>query len=88
MQTKIIQIGNSRGIRIPKTVLEQVGIEKDMDVDMQVDGERIVISPLRHPRQGWAEAFRKMHEKDDDRLLDSETEITSSSWDNEEWEWE
>jgi len=88
MQTKIVQIGNSRGIRIPKTVLEQAGIQKDTDLDLKVEGDKIVIRPFRRPRQGWVEAFKKMHEKGDDRLLDSEIELSSSSWDQDNWEWE
>lgn len=86
MKTNIIQIGNSRGIRIPKVVLAQTKIEDE--VELVVQFEQIIIRPARRPREGWAKAFRAMAERGDDQLLDEENLSNQSRWDEEEWEWE
>ena len=78
MITKIIKIGNSRGIRIPKAILEQTGL----DGKVQLEVENGQTDP---PRIGWKKSFQIMHEKNDDKLLDKD-QITSS-WDENEWEW-
>jgi len=82
MKTRIVQIGNSRGIRIPKLLLESVGLGSE--VDLTAERGALVIRPARSPREGWAEAFRQMALNGDDALLD---EPTLSRWDEEEWEW-
>ncbi len=86
MKMKIIKIGNSRGIRLPKAILHQIGINDE--VDLEVDRDRIILKPIRRRRSGWREAFRKMAEKSDDRLLDGEETIFQNSWDEDEWIWE
>ncbi|HXH09053.1 MAG TPA: AbrB/MazE/SpoVT family DNA-binding domain-containing protein, partial [Alphaproteobacteria bacterium] len=70
MKTRIIKIGNSQGIRIPKVLLEQSGL--DEEVELEVHDARIVIRPADRPRQGWEEAFRSMAEAEDDQLLDED----------------
>lgn len=68
MKISVVPIGNSKGIRLPKTVLEECKI--DDEVELNVEGETIVIKPVKHkPRKNWDKAFRKMHEQDDDQLL-------------------
>ena len=84
MKTRIVRIGNSQGIRIPKPLLEQSGLAGE--VDLEVEQGRIVIQALGSPRRGWEEAFRAMAERGDDALLDRET-VSGSSWDEQEWEW-
>lgn len=86
MKTKIIKIGNSRGIRLPKVILLQIGINDE--VDLEVDRDRIILKPIRRRRSGWREAFQKMAVKSDDLLLDGEETIFQSSWDEDEWTWE
>ncbi len=82
IRSKVVKIGNSRGIRIPRTVLEQAGLEDE--VEMVVEGDKLIIqSPHKH-RQGWDAQFAAMAEQNDDRLLD---EYTSTHWDDEEWTW-
>lgn len=83
-KTRIIKIGNSQGIRIPKVLLDQTEIEED--VELEVQGHNLVVRPARGPRHGWDEKFAKMAELNDDQLLDSEL-ISTSSWDTDEWEW-
>jgi antitoxin MazE len=82
IHSKIVKIGNSRGIRIPKTILEQAGLTDE--VEMTVDGDRLIINSPIHSRQDWFIQFMRMAQFGDDRLLD---EPTSMQWDEDEWEW-
>ena len=84
MRAKLVGIGNSRGIRIPKTLLEQ-GQFKD-EVEMELTDGCLIIRPAVCARSGWDEAFRQMHEHGDDALLDEESP-TGTEWDVTEWEW-
>ena len=59
-----IKIGNSKGIRLPLAVLKQCGI--DSKVELEIQDNCIIIKPIKNPRQGWAEAFERMHQNDDD----------------------
>ena len=84
VRTRIIKIGNSQGIRIPKPLLEQAGLRQE--VELEVQDSRILIRPVESPRQNWEDKFRVMAEHGDDRLLYEDlTGLTR--WDEEEWEW-
>ncbi len=85
MITRIVKIGNSQGIRIPKILIEQSGLKEE--VDLEVENNQIVIRPIRKIREGWDHAFQLMAEKGDDQLLDKDAGINQSSWDSQEWEW-
>lgn len=68
MQIKIRKMGNSRGVIIPKPVLQQTGLGDE--VELRVEGESIILTrPTRNPREGWAEASQKVAEAQDDGLL-------------------
>ncbi|HSV85256.1 MAG TPA: hypothetical protein VLH85_01685 [Levilinea sp.] len=82
IRSKVIRIGNSRGIRIPRTILEQAGLQDE--VEMKVEGSRLIIHAARRPRGDWAARFAEMAQHGDDQLLD---EIAPTQWDDEEWEW-
>jgi len=82
VRAKIVPIGNSRGIRIPKVWLEQLGVADE--VQMAIQDERLVITRPRHPREAWAAAFRAMAAAGDDRLLE---ETVTTRWEGEAWEW-
>jgi antitoxin MazE len=82
IKTRIIKIGNSQGIRIPKILLEQSGI--DGEVEIQVEGDRLTIRRTAQIRSGWDEAFATMAELQDDRLLDK---MLATDWEQNEWEW-
>ncbi len=84
MRVRVVKIGNSRGIRIPKPILEQTGIMED--VELEVEKNRIIIRAISDPRADWDFAFKSMAEKDDDVLI-HRTENVSHSWDEEEWQW-
>ena len=68
MKTRLIRIGNSRGVRLPKTIIAQAGLTEEVELDVR-DGV-VVIGRTARPRSGWADAAGKMHAADDDRLLD------------------
>lgn len=85
MRTKVVRIGNSKGIRIPKTLLDEVGLEGE--VEISVAGNALVVSPISRVREGWSNAFAAMAARADDELLDRVAEPVSS-WDAEEWRWE
>lgn len=85
MKTKVIRIGNSKGIRIPQQILAQSGLESE--VEIEVKNKRIILKHTSKAREDWGLAFQRMSENKDDILLDKEYLENSSSWDNEEWEW-
>lgn len=81
MRSKIVRIGNSQGVRLPKLMIEQAGLAKE--VDLRVEAGQIVIAAPRKARAGWAEAAQRAHQAGDDRL-----EATGSTrFDQTEWEW-
>jgi antitoxin MazE len=82
MKAHIVRIGNSRGIRLPKTLLQESQLEDE--VELQAEPGRILISKTAKPRTGWAEAAQRMRERDEDRLLD---QPTSTRFDKKEWTW-
>ena len=55
MKVAIVAIGNSRGVRLPKTVLDQLGF--GAEAELSVEDGRVTLTPLTAPRRGWAEAF-------------------------------
>lgn len=86
VRTRIVRIGNSQGIRIPKLLLEQVHLTEDEEVELEVRSEQIVIRPTYEARHGWETAFQAMAAHQDDELLDEEVGSTTD-WDEEAWEW-
>jgi antitoxin MazE len=67
MEVSVVQIGNSRGIRLSKTLIDKYKI-KDK-VELFLEKERIVIKAKSEPRKNWGRAFKAMHDNGDDRLL-------------------
>ena len=84
MKARIVRIGNSQGIRIPKPLIAQTGLKGEVDISVREN--HLVISPAERPRANWAEAFRSMARLGDDVLLDSEL-VSGTRWDEEGWEW-
>jgi len=78
MRLSVISIGNSRGIRIPKAVLDKYQIKDSVEIEMHEDA--LLLKPVRKPREGWEESFRQMHENGDDKLLIPDV------FDDENWE--
>ncbi len=83
-KTRIVKIGNSHGVRIPKLFLEQTQLGDEVELELQ--SNQIVIRPARRSRQGWDAAFQAMAEAGDDQLLDGDA-VPATAWDEEEWTW-
>ncbi len=83
MRTEVVRIGNSRGIRIPKPIIEQCGFGEQ--VDLRVENHRLIVSPQRAPRQGWEETFRAAGPAAEDELLLEG--VGASEFDRKEWKW-
>ena len=83
MKTKIVKIGNSQGVRIPKPLIEQTGLTDEVEISIQ--GDTLVISVAHKPREGWGVSFQAMADDGADDLLDEA--LQTSVWDEEEWEW-
>ena len=83
MKTNIVRIGNSKGIRLPKSVLEQCRLTDA--VELVVDGNTLVVRPANVPRSGWSEAFQNMAKQGDDVPLDKNAPAVE--WDRKEWKW-
>jgi len=81
-KTRIVRIGNSRGIRVPKILLDQAQLPDE--VELHAEPGRLVVQGTRRPRTGWADAARAMSKERHDHLLD---EPTATHFDREEWEW-
>ena len=82
MKVNIVSIGNSKGIRIPKSILDQCNFNKE--ADLKVEHNKLVIKPVKKKiREGWDNAFKLMHErKEDVLLLDDSLDIEMKNW---EW---
>ena len=81
---RIIRIGNSHGIRIPKPTVEQAGL-KGRELELKVVEEGVLVRPVRSPRKGWKEAFEEMHAAGQDSV--SLKDLGPNRFDAQEWEW-
>ena len=82
MKAHIVRIGNSKGIRLPKMLLQEAQLEDE--VELQAEPGRILICKTSQPRTGWAEAARRMRSRVEDCLLDPPT---ATRFDKEDWKW-
>lgn len=82
LKSSIVRIGNSQGVRIPRALLEQTGLQGEVRLEAARDA--IIIRRETNPREGWDEAFKQMHARGHDQLLDRET---ATAWDETGWEW-
>ena len=80
MEVSVIKIGNSRGIRFSKTLIERYNIRDT--VDLILDKGQIIIKPLSKPRKGWEKAFMEMNANGDDKLIINDIFIDENL---EEW---
>ena len=82
MKARLVQIGNSRGIRLPKPMIEEAKLTDEVDIHVREGAVIITSSP--NPRSGWAESARQLHDRTDDALLD---DTTATAFDETEWKW-
>lgn len=81
MLVSVVPIGNSKGIRLPKAIIEQLNVSDTLD--LEVNNQQIILTPIRSKtREGWIESFQQMNQDKDDTLL------IDDSIQNEAFEWE
>jgi len=71
VKTYLVRIGNSRGVRSPKLLIEKAGLAEE--VELRVQEGAIIIARTAPPRSGWAEAARHARQRQQDRLLEAPT---------------
>jgi antitoxin MazE len=81
-KTRIVQIGNSRGFRVPKVLLDQADLPDE--VEIRAEPGRLVVSAATRPRAGWAARAKSMRQRGDDALLD---EAIPTRFDTSDWQW-
>ncbi len=79
IKTNLVKIGNSQGIRIPKTIIRQCGLKGRVSLEV-VDGE-LIIRSADEPRKNWQECF-EAENKDETKVAEF-----ANQWDETEWEW-
>jgi antitoxin MazE len=84
VKTRIIKIGNSQGVRIPKLLLDQTNLGEEVELELQQN--QIVIRSAHQTRANWEDQFAAMAEHGDDELLDGDV-VLATTWDEDEWEW-
>ncbi|PKL39239.1 MAG: AbrB/MazE/SpoVT family DNA-binding domain-containing protein [Spirochaetae bacterium HGW-Spirochaetae-1] len=83
MIIKIVPIGNSKGIRIPNYILQQLQVDKQIELVFDETKSEIILKPIKEIRQGWSEAFKKMNSNSDDSLIiDDSIDLNDNDW---EW---
>ncbi|MBW7864970.1 MAG: AbrB/MazE/SpoVT family DNA-binding domain-containing protein [Candidatus Hydrogenedentes bacterium] len=82
LTTRFVRVGNSRGLRIPKAVIEQLGFGSEVEIAVLEDS--LVIRPAGRRRSGWEQKFLEMAAHGDDSLLDGHT---ATEWEKDDWEW-
>lgn len=82
IKTRVVRIGNSQGIRLPKRLLEESALPEEVEV--HAEPGRLIVSAARGPRAGWAEAAQAMRERNEDMQLD---EPVATHFDEHEWRW-
>ncbi len=82
LKTRLVRIGNSRGIRVPKLLLDTARLPEE--IELRAEPGRLVVSAARRPRAGWDSKARSMHERGDDAPLDP---LTSTDFEATDWRW-
>ena len=82
-RARIIRIGNSRGIRVPKAMLDQAKLPEE--VELCAEPGQLLVRPVRRPREGWGDAAKTMRERNDDGLLGPSVK---NRFDEQEWQWQ
>jgi len=78
VRTRLVRVGNSRGVRLPKAVIEQARLGDELE--LAVEDGAVVIRPAGDARRGWAEAALACHEAGDDQLGDWDSTTADGIW--------
>jgi antitoxin MazE len=81
MKTRLIRIGNSRGLRLPKPLIEEAGFKDEVEITLR-DGA-LVVTSAEHPRAGWGAAVKLLLERREDYVIEN----PPTRFVEEEWEW-
>ena len=81
-KSRIVRVGNSRGIRVPKVLLDEADLPDE--VEIQAEPGRLIVRAARGPRAGWTDAAKAMRARSEDVLLDP---LVSTRFDEKEWKW-
>ena len=84
MKTRIVKIGNSQGVRIPKPLIEETGLKGEVEINAR--NGSLIIRSAKKPREGWDAAFKTMAEQGDDAPPGPDATLPTQ-WDVDEWEW-
>jgi antitoxin MazE len=84
MTTKLILIGNSKGVRIPKAMIQQFGLDNG-DIVLQAEEDGLLIKPVKKPRAGWNEQFSKAVKNN--KKMKEEVPYIQNNFDETEWTW-
>lgn len=84
MKTRIVNLGSSSGIRVPKRFVDKTGLSGE--VEISAENGSLVIRSAKKPRAGWSDALQEMARRGDDALLADV--VSLSRWDEDEWEWQ
>jgi len=79
MKAKVIKIGNSKGVRLPKSTLELCNLTDEVDIEVGQNGE-LILRPAKKVRQNWEESFSNLAQKEP-------LDFVKNDFDEEEWEW-
>lgn len=85
MYSSVVRIGNSRGIRLPKAIIEQCGFQDS--VQLEVKDGALIVRPSQALRAGWEVAFAKFAANGADEVLDASEVAKTTEWESAEWEW-
>ena len=83
MKVNLISIGNSKGIRIPASIIRECAFGDELE--MRIENGTLVLAPAKTMRQGWDEAFKQMADRGDDEALISDA--IENDFDDEQWLW-
>jgi len=83
MKVNLVPIGNSKGVRIPASVIKECGLGDELE--LRVENGVIVLAPVQGVRAGWAEAFERMAAAGDDVPMIPDT--LGNEFDAEDWTW-
>ena len=83
MKLRLVRVGNSRGLRLPKTLLDEAQLADDADLEASVTADGIMLRRVPQPRAGWAEAAKRLRAAGDDTVLDT----PATAFDAKEWTW-
>jgi antitoxin MazE len=83
MQINLVRIGNSKGIRLPQSLIQQCGFTDT--IEAKLVNRHLVLKAIKHPRKNWEKIFKSEKDTEDDEIKDFLD--VPNRWDEEEWEW-